>query len=82
MFSRLAVRLPKASGLNGVSSLSARLPGQQARFISRPAMTGSKGRTMPAMSNRATAAATGAEATLTIRVRLCSSMSILVNSIF
>lgn len=62
MFSRLAARLPKASALNGVAA-------RQVRNLSQPAVTGSKGRNMPAREPRTTAAATGAEATFTIRVR-------------
>lgn len=61
MFSRLAARLPKASALNGVAA-------RQVRNLSQPAVTGSKGRNMPAREPRTTAAATGAEATFTIRV--------------
>ncbi|KAJ4406463.1 Multifunctional pyrimidine synthesis protein CAD [Neurospora sp. IMI 360204] len=60
MFSRLAARLPKASALNGVAT-------RQVRNLSQPAVTGSKGRNMPAREPRTTAAATGAEATFTIR---------------
>ncbi|KAK3339226.1 arginine-specific carbamoyl-phosphate synthetase small subunit mitochondrial precursor [Neurospora tetraspora] len=60
MFSRLAARLPKASALNGVAA-------RQVRNLSQPAVTGSKGRNMPAREPRTTAAATGAEATFTIR---------------
>nr|AAA33609.1 arginine-specific carbamoyl phosphate synthetase small subunit [Neurospora crassa] len=60
MFSRLAARLPKASALNGVAA-------RQVRNLSQPAITGSKGRNMPAREPRTTAAATGAEATFTIR---------------
>ena len=62
MFSRLAARVPKASALNGVAA-------RQVRNLSQPAVTGSKGRNMPARDPRTTASATGAEATFTIRVR-------------
>ncbi|KAK3323629.1 carbamoyl-phosphate synthase arginine-specific small chain-like protein [Cercophora scortea] len=61
MFSRLAVRLPKSSGL--------RVPGlaSQSRLLSKVAVTGSRGRSMPARMARATPVAPNVEATLTIR---------------
>jgi carbamoyl-phosphate synthase small subunit len=65
MFSRLATRLPKASGPN-VAGLASRLP-SQARFLSKPPTEGSRGRSMPSRVSRATAAAPNTEATFTIR---------------
>ncbi|KAK3944762.1 carbamoyl-phosphate synthase arginine-specific small chain [Diplogelasinospora grovesii] len=62
MFSRLATRLPKSSGL-APPRLST-----QTRFVSRSAIEGSKGRSMPARPSRATApVSNNIEATLTIR---------------
>ncbi|KAK0714981.1 class I glutamine amidotransferase-like protein [Lasiosphaeris hirsuta] len=65
MFSRLATRLPKTSGTRAPVA-AARLPGQ-ARFLSKPAIDGSRGRSMPTRVSRATPAARNVDATLTIR---------------
>ena len=75
MFTRLAVRLPKASPTAG-AGLSASKPSFasfQARYASRKAFAGgSRGRDMPALKYRTPTspdAQRAAEATLTIRVR-------------
>lgn len=68
MFKHLAARLPNALG-HAVPRVSPGFSGQ-ARLLSRLAVDGSKGRAMPAKNTRATAAASGVEATFTIRVRL------------
>ncbi|KAK3353500.1 carbamoyl-phosphate synthase arginine-specific small chain-like protein [Lasiosphaeria hispida] len=65
MFSRLATRLPKTSGTRA-PIFAARLP-SQARFLSKPAIDGSRGRSMPTRVSRATPAARNVDATLTIR---------------
>lgn len=67
MFSRAAIRASKPSAL-GAAGLSSRLT-SHARFISNKVVAGSKGRTMPKQSPRATAPANNAEATFTIKVR-------------
>ena len=66
MFSSLAARLPTALG-HAAPKAPLRLAGQ-ARLLSRLAVDGSKGRAMPATNMRATAAASGVDATFTIRV--------------
>jgi carbamoyl-phosphate synthase small subunit len=65
MFSRVAIRATKPSAL-GAAGLPSRLT-SHARFISNKVVAGSKGRTMPKQSPRATAPANNAEATFTIR---------------
>lgn len=65
MFSRLAARVPRACAPTA-PGLAARLPGQ-ARFLSKPAVEGSRGRVMPSRMARATPAAPNTEATFTIR---------------
>jgi hypothetical protein len=67
MFTRLAVRLPNALG-HATPRVPSRLS-SQARLMSRLAVDGSKGRAMPATNTRATAPASGVDATFTIRVR-------------
>lgn len=67
MFSRLATRLPKASGP------AVRFP-SQARFISRAPSDGSRGRSMPSRMSRAVPVAKNTEATFTIRVWFLSSL--------
>lgn len=67
MFSRLAIRLPKASGS------AVRFP-SQARFISRAPSDGSRGRSMPSRMSRAVPVAKNTEATFTIRVWSLSSL--------
>jgi len=64
MFSA-ARRLPAALG-RAAPKAPLRLP-VQARLLSKLAVDGSKGRSMPAIDTRATAAASGVDATLTIR---------------
>jgi carbamoyl-phosphate synthase small subunit len=66
MFSSLAARLPSTLG-HAAPRVPLRLSGQ-ARLLSRLAVDGSKGRAMPFPDTRATAAASGVDATLTIRV--------------
>ena len=68
MFTSIAARLPTALG-HAAPRTPLRLAGQ-ARLLSRLAVDGSKGRAMPNINRRATAAASGVDATLTIRVRL------------
>lgn len=65
MLLSLAARLPNAVCHTAATARS-RLP-SQARLLSRLAVDGSKGRAMPAKITRATAAASGVDATLTIR---------------
>ncbi|KAK4246422.1 carbamoyl-phosphate synthase arginine-specific small chain [Corynascus novoguineensis] len=65
MFASLAARLPNALG-HAAPRAPLRLAGQ-ARLLSRLAVDGSKGRAMPMTNRRATAAASGVDATLTIR---------------
>ncbi|AEO55118.1 hypothetical protein MYCTH_2314123 [Thermothelomyces thermophilus ATCC 42464] len=65
MFASLAARLPNALG-HAAPRAHLRLAGQ-ARLLSRLAVDGSKGRAMPMTNRRATAAASGVDATLTIR---------------
>lgn len=67
MFASFAARLPNALG-HAAPRAPVRLAGQ-ARLLSRLAVDGSKGRAMPVTNRRATAAASGVDATLTIRVR-------------
>lgn len=67
MFTRLVARLPNALG-HAAPRVQSRLP-SQARLLSRLAVDGSKGRAMPATNTRATAPASGVDATFTIRVR-------------
>lgn len=66
MFASVAARLPRALG-HAAPKAPLRLAGQ-ARLLSRLAADGSKGRAMPVLNTtRATAAASGVDATLTIR---------------
>lgn len=70
MFTSLSARLPSALG-HVARRAPLRLAGQT-RLVSRLAVDGSKGRAMPNINRRATAAASGVDATLTIRVCLLS----------
>lgn len=66
MFTRLALRKTTGFAAHGLNSRVA----SQTRLSSKVAILGSKGRAMPALNRRATAAASGVDATFTIRVRL------------
>lgn len=74
MFSRVFVAASKSSatGAAGMASRFRPLAGQ-ARFVSKQAFDGSKGRAMPVQRSRATAPVDNLDATFTIRVCLSSS---------
>jgi carbamoyl-phosphate synthase small subunit len=75
MLSRFARQLakPAALGSQGAAGLPVHI-GTQARFASRAAVHGSKGRKMPDYTTRATAPVSGLDATFTIRVLILSHL--------
>lgn len=83
MFCRFAFKAAKPHAINAAGfQLQARCFSVSAATLASKAAQGSKGRVMPQTYTRATAPASGMEATFTIRVRyhrvLCVLVSVLI----